>query len=359
MKKIFFLINSLEMGGAERVITNIFPELSKKFDVTIITLKEGKFYDFDEVKIESLSKSNSNKSMFLNFPKYVYKIKKIKKLYPEAKVVSFLEIANFVNILGNKEAVISFRTNLDFFKKSTLKNSIYKFLIRKLYPKAKKIIVNSEENRLKFSKELAMDKNKIFTIYNPFIKDDVKLDDDILKIINNKIVYVTVGRLIPSKNPKLLISNFLQNCKPKDILLIVGDGPEKEKLEYVFNSDKIAFLGKRKCVQAILSKSDYFIYASEVEGFPNTLIEAMFAGLPIITTDFKTGAREIIDPELSFTKKIKYPYFGPNGCLVSLKNYGQDMVKAFKNLDKIKQEQKSKYLFEKKETIKKWSLLLK
>ena len=42
----------------------------------------------------------------------------------------------------------------------------------------------------------------------------------------------------------------------------------------------------------------------------------MDAGLPIITTDFKSGAREIIDPSLEFDTNINYPYYGPNGVLM-------------------------------------------
>jgi N-acetylgalactosamine-N,N'-diacetylbacillosaminyl-diphospho-undecaprenol 4-alpha-N-acetylgalactosaminyltransferase len=50
----------------------------------------------------------------------------------------------------------------------------------------------------------------------------------------------------------------------------------------------------QKNVFKYLNIADVFLYASEVEGFPNVLIEARELGLPIITSDFKSGAKEVI-----------------------------------------------------------------
>lgn len=47
-KKIYFLVNSLEGGGAERTIVNMSESLSHENDVTIITLKDVNFYELPE-----------------------------------------------------------------------------------------------------------------------------------------------------------------------------------------------------------------------------------------------------------------------------------------------------------------------
>ena len=343
-KTIFFLINSLESGGAERVISNILPALSKKYKIYLILLKDSRFYDLPKnIKVISFSKIKNNILMIPLFPFYIWKLKKLIKKHRPHKVISFLEIANFVNILADKNAIISFRISLNFFDKGTI-NRIYKILIKLLYPKAEKIVVNSRENKQDLIKKLDISPNKIQTIYNPI---DLPL---INKLKNNPVnlpfsknsnhkIFITVGRLDSQKNISTLIKSF-KNLSPENRLLIIGDGPEKNNLINLiqkYNLNKQVFLlGKKKNVYKYLNIADYFIFSSRAEGFPNVLIEAMACNLPIITSDFKTGAREIIDPNLKFDTKIKYPYYGPNGILLSLVNFEKDFSKI--NFSKITQK---------------------
>ena len=65
-----------------------------------------------------------------------------------------------------------------------------------------------------------------------------------------------------------------------------------------------------------LKKSDCFIFTSLWEGLPMTLIEALSMNLPIISTDCKTGPREILCPEIDLKKEIQYPYLGEYAVLI-------------------------------------------
>lgn len=115
-KKIYFLINSLEWWGAERVITTLASKMIDEFYVTLITLKNSLFYDLPQwVHHVSLSNIKNNFLMFLLIPRYVVKLKKFLKKEQFFTGVSFLEIANFVHILTKKNAIISFRTSIAFF----------------------------------------------------------------------------------------------------------------------------------------------------------------------------------------------------------------------------------------------------
>ena len=354
----------MENGGAERVISNITLPLSNKYKIYLILLKNTKFYDISKnIKIISLSKINNNILMLTLFPFYVWKLKKLTKKHNPHKIISFLEIANFINILMNKDAIISFRTSLDLFNVGII-GKVYKFFIKLLYPKAKKIIVNSKENKQNLSSYLNIPLHKIQTIHNPINHLQIK------KLIGKQVklpftkkhthkIFITIGRLNKQKNTSALIHAF-KKLSSNYALLILGDGPEKKILQRLINKynlqKQVFLLGLQKNVFQYLVSADYFIFSSNAEGFPNVLIEATACNIPIITSDFKTGAREIINPNLGFKEKIKYPYYGPNGVLLSLKNFQKDFAKI--NLNKINKSQNILDNFNITEITKKWILTI-
>ncbi len=363
-KTIFFIINSMEGGGAERVLSNILPSLSKKYTVYLLLLKDSRFYNIPKnIHIISFSKIKNNFLMILLFPFYIWKLKKLIKKYQPYKTISFLEIANFVNILSHKKAIISFRITLSFFE-NTLFGKLYLVIIKKLYPKAKFIIVNSEENKFDLAKRLNIPLNKITTIYNPIdLKQIENLKNKSPKLPftrkDKQKIFITIGRLDKQKNISTLIKTF-KNLSPENILLIIGGGPERLNLANLIKqynlTEQIFLLGRQKNVYSYLNMADYFIFASQVEGFPNVLIEAMACNLPIITTDFKTGAREIIDPKLNFNQKINYPYFGPNGVLLSLSKFNKDFQKI--NFNNLQQKQIGIEKFELRKISQDWKKVI-
>lgn len=352
MKKIYFLINSLEWWWAERVITTISENLYKDCDITIITLKNINFYDLpSHVHHLPLSKIKNNFLMFLSIPFFVYKFKKVLKKNHFDGGMSSLEIANFVNILANKDAKIAFETSMYFF--SWIVWNIYKLLIRILYPRAKKIKVNSEENKYELVKYLKVSENKIEVIYNPIDIEKIKklkhedIGEDLEKKIKGKKVFITTGRLILSKHHEKIISALKKIYDKVDknrILLILSDWPQRKALEKqtkeYWLENNIEFLGLQKNVFKYLYNSDWYVYASEIEWFPNALIEAMACDLFIITANFKTWAEECITGTYDKNNKIKYPYYGSNWVIIDSKNYEEEFFDVYKNMEHIKKEKK-------------------
>lgn len=104
------------------------------------------------------------------------------------------------------------------------------------------------------------------------------------------IVFGFVARLANQKNPQLFLKaaeKIVKKCDNANFI-IIGDGPlmaECRKLSSEMNLDnKIKFLGELPNVKAkqLMSGFDVFVLSSRFEGLPLTVIEAMFAGLPII-----------------------------------------------------------------------------
>ena len=346
-ENIYFLINSLEWWWAERVVTNLITtHMEKWVTVFLITLKDAVFFELPEwLQYISLSRIKNNFLLFILLPWYVYKLKKILKNNKLSTWVSFLEIANFVHILAKKDAVISFRTHIHFF--TGLVWYIYIFFIKLLYPRAKKIIVNSWENKYDIAHYLNIPEDKIEVEYNAINRKAIRiasqepLPKEVIDALFWKTVFITVWRLIPSKHHEKIIawlSLIYHNISKNWIYLVVGDWPTKEKIQRMVVENElinnVLFVWAQKNVFNYLHVADYFLYASSVEWFPNVLAEAKEMHIPIITSDFKSWAKEVVIGE--YTKElahsIVYPYTATYGTLLDLRLFEVQLVDWYKSI---------------------------
>lgn len=110
-----------------------------------------------------------------------------------------------------------------------------------------------------------------------------------------------IGRLWPQKRVKDLIwaMDLLKSARDDAHLLVVGDGPERWRLERYRDQNQIAdrvhFLGERSDVPRIVEQLDCLWLASEYEGQSNAIMEAMSAGVPVIATEIP-GNRDLVIP---------------------------------------------------------------
>lgn len=107
-------------------------------------------------------------------------------------------------------------------------------------------------------------------------------------------VIVNVGAFRKQKNHSFLIDVFAEYLKINDnsILVLVGEGPLKQDIEYKVRSlgisSKVVFLRNRNDVPDILCAADKFLFPSFYEGFPNALLEAESVGLLCVTSNVVT-----------------------------------------------------------------------
>jgi len=108
----------------------------------------------------------------------------------------------------------------------------------------------------------------------------------------SRIVMAAVGRLLPDKRfDRFLAAVALARRQvPAVHGILVGDGPERQRLERLAQQlglvpDGVHFLGHRWNLEHLLRyDADVLMLTSDQEGFPNEVLEAMAAGLPVITT---------------------------------------------------------------------------
>jgi glycosyltransferase involved in cell wall biosynthesis len=110
-----------------------------------------------------------------------------------------------------------------------------------------------------------------------------------------------VGRLWPQKRVKDLIwaADLLKVIRDDVHVLIIGDGPQRQRLEryreVVRITDRVHFLGARNDVPRLMPHFDLLWLASSFEGLPNSILEAMAAGVPVVASDIP-GNRDLVVP---------------------------------------------------------------
>jgi glycosyltransferase involved in cell wall biosynthesis len=231
---VAFLINSLAGGGAEKVAIR----LSEHLPVSAFILLERDVKYKTDKSIFFLNNHSTKTSPIiktLSIPIYAYKLSNF--IEKNSLVVSFLERANFVNIISKlfkkHKAIISVR--MDQQKGHVGLRKLNKLLVRILYPKADLIIAVSHGVKESLI-NLGIEEEKIKVIYNPYPIDEIReLAKEPLgnyEEIFKHPVLITAGRLTKQKGQWYLIRVFKAlKEKHKDLkLVILGEGELKDYL---------------------------------------------------------------------------------------------------------------------------------
>jgi glycosyltransferase involved in cell wall biosynthesis len=124
-----------------------------------------------------------------------------------------------------------------------------------------------------------------------------------LKNLDQNFLIGSIGRLAYPKNYEFLIEQFaeIKKIKNEAILLIIGEGPERKKYENLISElsleDSVILTGNIHNAARYIKAFDLFVLPSKFEGLSITLIEALFAGIPILTSKVG-GSAELLDNNL-------------------------------------------------------------
>lgn len=186
--------------------------------------------------------------------------------------------------------------------------------------------------------------------FNKIKRDNIRKDYD----LEDKFVIGNVGRLHFQKNQEfaLKVLKEVKKLKKNAVLVLIGDGPDKEKLKNAAKKlkleDSVKFLGVQKDIQAWLSAMDVFLFPSKFEGFGVAALEAEANGIPIISAkknipkelkinsnfyfmDLKESPKSWADKiiEVSNNKRLTFNIIEKN-----FKKNGWDIFKASTYLEK-------------------------
>ena len=380
MKKISFLIYSLGSGGAERIVSYLLKYFSQKYEIYLVLMNDTIFYEIPEnVKVFFLEKSKPYESGFKKFLKIPYLGLKYRNFLIRKKIdisISFMNRPNYINIFSklirsNTRTIISERiTSLKEYSGYSFRNLLSKSLIKILYRFSDYIIPNSKGIANDLINYFSVNLEKVKVIYNFVVNDNIAKQINKRNDLKKKnFIFVNIGRLEPQKNHYLLLE-AIHKLKSMDIkLIIIGEGPLKkylkEQIKILKLEDKVELLGRQKNPYKFLANADCFVFSSKYEGFPNVILEALACGLPVISTDCRSGPREILAPDTDFRYETKDIEFAKYGALVPVEDV-EKMAEAMKIIyenkelrDKYKQKAINRAKdFDVKKIIKQWEEII-
>ncbi|MEX0930074.1 MAG: glycosyltransferase [Candidatus Paceibacterota bacterium] len=327
--KILFVISNLEVGGgAQRVAATVGSELhTKGYETHLLTFYEyPRKYPYTGIYHTRNEKPKPWYKKPFGVIARIWGIRRVCKENNIDVAVSFLPEASFYTLaskilfFNRVKMIVSVRNN------PNNRNRLYRFLIRLLYPLADKVVPNARATEEILNREYGL--TNTTTIYNPIDLEQVQkqaekpVPNEYEWIKDRSPLFISVGRLTTQKGQWHLIRAFQKVVeeKPEATLIILGGGELREKLEQLISDcgleNDVFLLGNQTNVFPFLKASDCFVFTSLWEGLPNVLIEALAVGLPVISTDCKTGPREILAPEVGIDQEVTYPYQGEYGTLV-------------------------------------------
>ena len=321
-----FIINSLEGGGAERVMVKLLTIMqsyfvAKRVPVHLILL--------DDLPESQVCPEYVNKIVLNTEGSLVSGYKQLQPVLADLNpeyCFSFLTRSNFLNVTLAKrlkfKAIISERVNTTSHLSGGLKDTVSRLLVRLLYNKADSVVAVSEGVKADLIDNYAVSRDEISVLYNPYDIEQLQAQaSESVSDLPAKPYIIGVGRLVKNKNFSLLLNAYAK-ANIAENLVILGVGDEEANLKAQAKElgieNKTQFLGFKANPYPYLSNAEYFVSTSNAEGFPNAIVEAMCLEKAVIATNCESGPAEIIAEQYPY--RVTGASNEKNGILCELNN---------------------------------------
>ena len=337
-RKVLFIVNSMENGGAERVCANLANAYSESGDdVDIITIKEydgKKAYKLENgINIYSLgykldSKISKISCCLLGCHRLSRVVKRLEKTGRYDLITSHLPTANLVTRFSRvgRKAIYVFHSTMTTFYSG--KGLLFRLILKWFFYK-RKIACVSNGIKDECVEIYHLNRNYIRTIYNPIIIGEINNKANILseEIQKCKPYMLVVGRLSREKRQDRAIEIFNKGrFFEKFNLVICGVGDLEDDLRRqaieIEKPESIHFVGWQSNPYNWMKNSELVLCTSEKEGFPMNLVEAFSCGAKVVSSDCNFGPKEILKGDFSkFLAKEDDVDAYINKINMALKNY--------------------------------------
>jgi glycosyltransferase involved in cell wall biosynthesis len=293
-------------GGAARTMLNILNNIDRtKFAPVLVTLNyNGSYESYINEDIKCI-KLNTKRLRSAIFPL-------AKVIRQEKADIVFSTIPNY-NTIAILARIFSFTRAKNIVREAAYLGGSFRANMKLrvmgiLYKLTGKVIALSNGVKDNIVKRYKVKPDKIRVIYNPVDVDSISSHMENGQIAeehehifqDNAKVIITAGRLVKDKDHETLIEAFSKVQKKMNArLVILGEGELEEKLKSQAKDfkleNKIHFLGFQRNPYVYFKQADLFVLSSLREGFGHVLTEALATGTPIVSTNCRPGAMEVLD----------------------------------------------------------------
>jgi glycosyltransferase involved in cell wall biosynthesis len=301
--KILHIITSLELGGAEKLLSELIP-LQKElgYDVELMILSDiNSVFEKDLIKRGikvSVSKYNSKVSS-LNIFAIAEKIRKENYDIVHVHLVHAQYWTRFAKILdfNRKRKYITTEHSTSNRRRNSI---VFKLIDKFVFRGFDKIVSISEATEKSLKEWIGGDEKNYCVIANgvdlSHFENVHPISRDEIGVENSDTVLMMVSRFQAAKNQKGVVS-ALKSLSEEYKVVFVGDGVlERDVQEFAKKEgveDRVRFLGLRKDIPQLLKAADIIIQYSFFEGFGITAVEGMASHKPVIASDVP-GLAEVV-----------------------------------------------------------------
>lgn len=307
-KRLAFFVPSMRGGGAERSILKLARSIAERgYSVDLVLAQvEGPYLAEipDSLRVVDLKAPG----VLTGLPRLV---RYLRRERPEA-MLSALNHANIVALWARclagtpNRLVVSERSTLSVCAGNSTKQRgrLMPKFIQRFYPWADAIVAVSEGVAEDLAASTGLARDRIQAIYNPIVtpefqqKVQAPLDHPWFEPGQPPVI-LAVGRLTHQKDFPMLIRAFAQvRQRHSARLLILGEGSDRPALESLVKelglAADVSLPGFVANPYPYMTRAAVFVLCSRWEGLPGALIEALYCGVPLISTDCPSGPREIL-----------------------------------------------------------------
>lgn len=302
---ILYVIHSLGHGGMERQVAALATTLDRnRFEPHIATVVGG----FREAEVEAAGVPVMRLPVRGYMDRSIVGVVKQLRAFIRSKKVGVVHV--FDPSLAPLAALAALGTGAQLltsqrFEMATVQGK-YRYGLLAAHAVARKIVVNSEYLRRYLQDRYHLAGRRIELCHNG-LDPDLFLSEPrerLREVATGALVVGSVCVLRPEKNLDILLQAFqrTRHLFPGSLLLIVGSGPEEERLKSTARkleiADECVFLPTTTDVARVLRSIDIFVHPSLSEGLPNGVMEAMAAGTAVLASRVG-GIPELIEDRVS------------------------------------------------------------
>ncbi len=299
VQRIAFILPHFRMGGAEQVVLRLLTSLDRtRFQpILILQSSQGALLDQVPADVECHDLGNARASRAVLRLAKILRKERFDLSYTATNAGNLMVLAALRLSGASTRAIISEHTPLSGFLGQAKARQIRIGLMRALYPTASALVAPLPQIGEEHLSILGKRVPQFTCLPNPVVERIADLPTKQRRLTR----LVSVGRLAEEKRFDLMIDAFAHAyAQNSDLRLTIhGEGPCRMQLETQIKvyglEHAIKLPGLNRDIPQALADADMFLCTSRVEGLGNAIIEAMAAGLPVLSVDCPFGPPHLLE----------------------------------------------------------------